>query len=66
MENYIVCEKKGNQSRIHVEICRARCKNAEMCLAFQDYIKNCLAETVIKSPDVMSLAQEDMVSTRAA
>jgi len=66
MENYIVCEKRGNQPRIHVEICRHRCKDAEACQAFQGYMKTNLSETVIEGADAVSLQQTDTVSTRAA
>lgn len=66
MENYIVCEKRGSQPRIHVEICRHRCKDAGACLSLQDYMKTHLSETVVKSTDVISLQQTDTVSTKAA
>ncbi|NVL89765.1 MAG: hypothetical protein HWN69_02045 [Desulfobacterales bacterium] len=65
MENYIVCEKRGNQPRIHVEICRHRCKDAGACRAFRNYMNN-LSETVIEGADAVSLQQTDTVSTRAA
>ena len=39
MENYIVCEKRGNLPRIHVKICQHRCEHAQACQAFQDYVK---------------------------
>ncbi|MBW1740159.1 MAG: hypothetical protein JRJ42_03370 [Deltaproteobacteria bacterium] len=66
MENYIVCEERANHSRIHVQICRHRCKNAETCQAFQDYIKTHPAETVVQGPDAVSLPQENLVPPRAA
>ncbi len=39
MHNYIVCEKRGNQPRIHVKICRHRCEQYETCEAYQDNIQ---------------------------
>ena len=39
MDNYIICEKRGNLPRIHVKICRHRCEHAHSCQAFQDYVK---------------------------
>ncbi len=66
MENYIVCEKRANQSRIHVKICQYRCKDAETCRAFRDYVKTHPTETVVKGPDMASLLQADMLSPRAA
>ena len=39
MENYIVCEKRGNLPRIHVKICQHRCEHAKACQALQDYMK---------------------------
>jgi len=39
MDNYIVCERRSNLPRIHVEICRHRCEHAQTCQAFQEYVK---------------------------
>ncbi len=38
MQDYIVCEKRGNHPRIHVKICSHRCQETETCEAFQDYM----------------------------
>jgi hypothetical protein len=49
MDNYIICEKRGNLPRIHVKICQHRCEHAKACEAFQDYMKaKASAEMVIK------------------
>lgn len=50
MENYVVCEKKGSHPRIHVEICRRRCKDAGNCLAFQDYLQTTPGAAGVKPP----------------
>ena len=66
MENYIVCEKRANQSRIHVKICRDRCKDSKACKAFQDYMETYPAEKIVRSPDAVSWSQENLVSSTAA
>jgi hypothetical protein len=66
MENYIVCEKRANQSRIHVKICQDRCENAETCQAFQDYIMNHSAKKMARSSETVSWSQETLVSSTAA
>ena len=66
MENYIVCEKRANQSRIHVKICQYRCENAETCQAFQDYINTHSADKVVRSPESPSLPQQHVPPRIAA
>ena len=66
MENYIVCEKRANQSRIHVKICQDRCKDSKACKAFQDYMETHPAEKIVRSPDAVSWSQENLVSSTAA
>ena len=66
MENYIVCEKRANQSRIHVKICQNRCKDAEVCKAFQDYMKAFQAEKIVGSPEAVSWSQENLIPSTAA
>lgn len=66
MENYIVCEKRANQSRIHVRICQDRCENAETCQAFQDYMVTHPAEKMARSSDTVSWSHKTLVSPTAA
>jgi hypothetical protein len=66
MENYIVCEERANQSRIHVKICQNRCKHNETCQAFQEYVRTHAAEEMSKSSDPVSWSQEKLVSPTAA
>jgi hypothetical protein len=66
MENYIVCEKRANQSRIHVKICRDRCEDSETCQAFQGYMETHPAEKTVRSSDAVSWSPEDLVSSTAA
>lgn len=66
MENYIVCEKRANQSRIHVKICQYRCENAETCHAFQDYINTHPADKMVTSAEAVSLPQGPMAPRKAA
>ncbi len=66
MENYIVCEKRANQSRIHVKICQDRCKNADTCQAFQDYMVTNPADKMVRSSEAVSWSQETLVSSTAA
>ncbi|MCK4389594.1 MAG: hypothetical protein KAV83_05070 [Desulfobacterales bacterium] len=49
-----------------MKICQYRCKDAETCRAFRDYVKTHPTETVVKGPDMASLLQADMLSPRAA
>ena len=62
MENYIVCEERANHSRIHVKICQDRCKDAETCRAFQNYIKSHLDDVVVKGSEAVSGSQQGIVS----
>ena len=66
MENYIVCEKRANQSRIHVKICQDRCKDSEVCKAFQDYMEAHQAEKIVGSPEAVSWSQEKLLPSTAA
>jgi len=66
MENYVVCEKRPNHSRIHVKICQHRCQNAETCRAFQDYLKAHPADEMGKCFEPASWRQENIVSPTAA
>jgi hypothetical protein len=47
MQDYIVCEKRGNLPRIHIKICQIRCKESNICEAYQDYLKNDLPDDVV-------------------
>lgn len=66
MENYIICEKKANQPRIHVKICQHRCNDIDTCQAFQDYIRSCPADETVKGSDAASLSQENVIFPTAA
>jgi hypothetical protein len=66
MENYVVCEKRANQSRIHVRICQDRCKNAETCQAFRDYMVTHPGEKMVRSSDGLSWSQENLFSSTPA
>ncbi len=52
MQNYIICEKKGNLPRINVQICEHRCKYSIMCQTFQDYMKDNISEKMAAKPIV--------------
>ena len=66
MENYIVCEKRANQSRIHVKICQERCKDSVACKSFQDYMKTYPAEKIVGSSEAVSWSQKNLVSSTVA
>jgi len=65
MESYIVCEDRSNQPRIHVKICQCRCKNADSCQSFQDYMSARPAEVAVKEADIVPLIQEVSVPPSA-
>lgn len=53
MQDYLVCERRGNHPRIHVKICQHRCEHAKACQALQDYMKaKASAEMIIKPATV--------------
>ena len=66
MENYIVCEKRANQSRIHVKICQYRCENAKACQAFQDYLNTHSADKMVGNAEAPSLPQKHVAPLKAA
>ena len=39
MQDYVVCERRGNYPRIHIKICEQRCEFTETCEAFQEYFR---------------------------
>jgi hypothetical protein len=39
MEQYLICEKRGNLPRIHVKICECRCPDTRSCPAFKAYLE---------------------------
>lgn len=50
MQNYIICEKKGNLPRINVKICEHRCNHSKVCQAFQDFMKANTSEKTLMKP----------------
>lgn len=58
MEDYIVCEKKGNRPRIHVKICQHRCKVSKRCQPFQDYVKAHGTDEVVMTPEARAWSPE--------
>ena len=66
MENYIVCEKRANQSRIHVKICQYRCENSKTCQAFQDYLNTGSGDKTLGDGKPPSFPQKHIVPRKAA
>jgi hypothetical protein len=58
MKDYIVCERRVNLSRIHVKICQLRCKEANICEAFQDHLRTDAPGDVVAGAAATELSAE--------
>jgi len=61
MEDYIVCEKKASQPRIHVKICQHRCNEIDACQTFQDYMRSRPADETVEGSDAASLSRGSFI-----
>ena len=44
MEQYLICDRRGNRPRIHVKICEHRCQHTDHCPAYKAYRKTQVAD----------------------
>ena len=64
MQDYVVCEKRGNHARIHVKICRHRCEEFKSCQAFQDYMQAHANHEVVMRPETRVLSTDAVAQTQ--
>jgi hypothetical protein len=38
--SYLVCDKRKGSPKVHVEVCRKKCKLTQGCKAYKEYISN--------------------------
>lgn len=38
--SYLVCDKRKGSPKIHVEVCRRKCKLAEECKTYKEFVNN--------------------------
>ena len=38
--SYLVCEKRKGSQRVHVEVCRKKCKFAEECKSLKEFMNS--------------------------
>ena len=38
--SYLVCDKRKGSPKIHVEVCRRKCKLAQECKTFKEFVNN--------------------------
>jgi hypothetical protein len=36
--SYIICGKRKGNPKVNVEVCRRKCKHAEQCKSYQEYL----------------------------
>ncbi len=58
MQNYIICEKRGNLPRINVKICEQKCEHSKGCQVFQNYMKANTFDKVVIKPVVVNHKNE--------
>jgi hypothetical protein len=59
MQGYIVCEKKSNYPRIHVQICQHRCEDANTCEALRDFIDSYVPDDVVVASTAPELSAKE-------
>ncbi len=63
MQDYVVCEKRGNFPRIHVKICQQKCKDFNTCEAFQSHAQaNAPDEVVVGQASADLSPEKDMAA----
>jgi hypothetical protein len=38
--SYLVCDKRKGSPKVHVEVCRRKCKLVEECKAYKEFVTN--------------------------
>ena len=38
--SYLVCDKRKGSTKIHVEVCRRKCKSVQDCKTYKEYVIN--------------------------
>ncbi len=38
--SYLVCEKRKGSQKVHVEVCRKKCKFADECKSFKEFVSS--------------------------
>jgi len=38
--SYLVCDKRKGSPKIHVEVCRRKCKSVQECKTYKEYVIN--------------------------
>ncbi len=38
--SYLVCEKRKGSQKVHVEVCRKKCKFVDECKSFKEFVSN--------------------------
>ena len=38
--SYLICEKRKGSQKVHVEVCKRKCKLAEECKPFKEFMNN--------------------------
>ncbi len=38
--SYLVCDKRKGSPKVHVEVCKRKCKFSEDCKSFKEFISN--------------------------
>jgi len=38
--SYLVCDKRKGSPKVHVEVCRRKCKSAQECKAYKEFVSN--------------------------
>jgi len=36
--SYIICEKRKGNPKVNVEVCRRKCKHADQCKSYREYL----------------------------
>jgi len=48
--SYIVCGKRKGSPKVNVEVCRRKCKHADQCKPYKEYLGIAQALTAEKGP----------------
>ncbi len=38
--SYLVCEKRKGSQKVHVEVCRKKCKFVDVCKSFKEFVSS--------------------------
>ena len=49
--SYIICEKRKGNPKVNVEVCRRKCKHADQCKPYNDYLS--IAQTLGEEKDAL-------------